>query len=60
MLNFNDYMARHGESWMQGLIEGLERREGVTELSSQSLEQRWQHLMQARANNHACRQEQAS
>ena len=48
MLDFSTYVARHGEFGVQGLIEMIERREGIradfdTPLS---LEERWNAVMQ--------------
>jgi hypothetical protein len=46
-LDFEAYVARHGESSTQALIERLERYEGVRSNIVLSLEERWQHLMHA-------------
>ena len=48
MLDFDTYVARHGEFGVQALIERLERYEGIrtsAELAL-SLEERWNAVMQ--------------
>ena len=45
MLDFNQYMSRHGEHGVQAIIERLERYEGIKSDVSISLEQRWDFLM---------------
>ena len=47
MLHFDHFVARHGEVAAQAIIENLERFEGVRTLRVQSLEERWQRLMQS-------------
>ncbi len=46
MLDFNTYLMRHGESWVQDIIEQIERSEDIRPHAEQSLEQRWETLMQ--------------
>jgi hypothetical protein len=46
MLEFETFVARHGEVVAQALIENIERFEGVRSNSIIPLEQRWQVLMQ--------------
>lgn len=46
MLDFDKYVARHGEFSAQALIERLERYEGVRNRFGASLEDRWNALMQ--------------
>jgi hypothetical protein len=53
MLDFNEYMMRHGESWVQDIIERLERAEDVRHNTYLSLEQRWHALMQDYKNKAA-------
>ena len=45
MLDFEQYIARHGEFGVQALIERLERYEGICASLSLSLEDRWNTLM---------------
>jgi hypothetical protein len=45
MLDFDTYVDRHGEGWVQALIERLERYEGITANIYLSLEERWDSLM---------------
>lgn len=49
MLDFDTYVARHGEPGVQTIIEQIERREGVrTSIDMPlSLEQRWDAIMRA-------------
>lgn len=47
MLQFDQFVARHGEVAAQAIIENLERFEGVRRLRVMSLEERWQSLMQS-------------
>jgi len=47
MLEFETFVARHGEVAAQALIENLERFEGVRHAVVVPLEQRWASLMQA-------------
>ena len=46
MLDFNKYLMRHGEFWVQALIEHLERYEGIRSNPVIALEDRWNALMQ--------------
>ena len=45
MLNFDRFVARHGEIVVQALIEQIERREGVCASQEAPLEVRWNFLM---------------
>ena len=45
MLDFNQYVSRHGEHGVQAIIERLERYEGIKSDISVSLEERWNFLM---------------
>ena len=45
MLDFNRYVARHGEFGAQAIIERLERYEGIRANIMMSLEDRWNALM---------------
>ena len=46
MLDFNTYLARHGEFGVQAIVERLERYEGIRSgLLVASLEDRWNALM---------------
>jgi hypothetical protein len=50
-LDFETYLARHGEFGVQALIERLERYEGVHACAAISLEDRWNALMAPVAAN---------
>jgi len=56
MIDFNKYLMRHGESWIQDIIERIERSEDIRPQAGQSLEQRWATVMQ---DMHAPRQKAA-
>ncbi len=45
MLQFDQFVARHGEVVAQAILENLERFEGVQSNRSVPLEQRWTQLM---------------
>ncbi|MGB9154834.1 MAG: hypothetical protein WCD70_17320 [Alphaproteobacteria bacterium] len=45
MLDFHQYVARHGESGVQAIIESLERFEGTLPGPAAPLEERWNALM---------------
>jgi len=45
MLDFETYIARHGEFGVQALVERLERYEGIRSTIVVSLEDRWNALM---------------
>ena len=47
MLQFDQFVARHGEIVAQAVLENLERFEGVRSNTSIPLEQRWESLMRA-------------
>jgi hypothetical protein len=54
MLNFDYYVARHGEFGVQDIIERLERYEGINNrVVAISLEERWNALM---GNTHSPQQ----
>jgi hypothetical protein len=46
MLDFDRYVARHGEFGAQALVERLERYEGIRAKFDIPLEDRWNALMQ--------------
>jgi hypothetical protein len=46
MLDFDKYLMRHGEYWVQTIIEQIERNDGIRALAGMSLEQRWDAVMQ--------------
>jgi hypothetical protein len=50
MLSFEKYVARHGESGVQAIIEAIERKEGVRHADALPLETRWNALMQDAAS----------
>jgi hypothetical protein len=45
MLQFEKFVARHGEIAAQAIIENLERFENVRGTHAETLETRWQRLM---------------
>jgi len=45
MLQFDQFVARHGEIVAQAVLENLERFEGVRSNTAIPLEQRWERLM---------------
>jgi len=45
MLDFEKYVTRHGESWVQSVIEQIERADGIRGRIEVSLEDRWNALM---------------
>ena len=47
MLDYQKYLMRFGEYGVQSLIEQIERVERVRSLEGQSLEERWNTLMQS-------------
>ncbi len=46
MLDFHKYLMRHGEHWIQHIVEDIERREGLSSKTPASLEDRWAAAMQ--------------
>ncbi len=46
MPDFEKYLMRHGEGWMQDMIERIERCEGLRANAYAPLEERWAVLMQ--------------
>lgn len=45
MLDFHRYIARHGEIGVQAIIENVERYEGLRTSDANSLEERWNRLL---------------
>ena len=45
MLNFESFVARHGEFGVQALLERIERYEGTRPETGSSLEERWEAVM---------------
>jgi hypothetical protein len=53
LINFNDnsmpefdrYVMRHGEFWVQNIVETIERSEGIRPGYAAPLEQRWNVVM---------------
>lgn len=45
MLDFNKYLMRHGESWIQDVIEQQEKFKGLRASSNVTLEERWDFIM---------------
>ena len=45
MLDFDTYVARHGEFGVQAIVETIERKEGIRYAEVLPLEQRWNALM---------------
>jgi hypothetical protein len=45
MLNFETYMKRHGELWIQDIIEQVEKKDGVRPAAWMTLEHRWDAVM---------------
>ena len=50
MLDFEMYVARHGEFGVQAIVETIERKEGIRYADVLPLEQRWNALMQKTAS----------
>jgi hypothetical protein len=50
MLDFEKYVARHGEFGVQAIVETIERNEGIRDAAVLSLEERWNVLMQKTAS----------
>ncbi len=46
MLDFDTYVARHGEFGVQAIVETIERKEGIRYAEVLPLEERWNVLMQ--------------
>ena len=49
MLDFNEFLMRHGETGVQFIIEQIERLEGITARKQDTLEQRWTLVMEVNA-----------
>ncbi|MDR3527781.1 MAG: hypothetical protein P4L57_10905 [Rhizomicrobium sp.] len=45
MQDFHKFLMRHGESWIQDIIERIERNEGIRHTIPLCLEDRWEALM---------------
>jgi hypothetical protein len=45
MIEFEQFVARHGEILAQALLEDIERREGIHGQFFSSLEERWTAVM---------------
>ena len=45
MLEFEKFVARHGEVAAQAVLENLERYEGVRAPMDRPLEERWEQMM---------------
>jgi len=52
MLDFNTYIARHGEHGVQAIVERIERVEGIRSRVLLPLETRWNVLMNANLPAH--------
>jgi hypothetical protein len=53
MLDFDRYVARHGEFGVQAIVETIERKEGIRHAEVLPLEARWNALMQNAASEYA-------
>lgn len=47
MPDFEKYLMRHGESWIQSIVEQIERMEGIRHNYPMTLEERWNALKDA-------------
>lgn len=47
MLDFDRYVMNHGEGWVQEIVEQQERFSGIRAAIGQSLEERWDYVMNA-------------
>jgi hypothetical protein len=47
MVDFENFVARHGVFGVQAIIERIERDEGICSRDYTSLEERWNSLMHA-------------
>jgi len=45
MSDFDHFIARHGESAAQAILENIERFHGISHHATLSLETRWQRVM---------------
>jgi hypothetical protein len=50
MSDFHQLLMRHGECWLQDIIEQIERNEGVGLRTFATLEERWNSIVQAPAS----------
>ena len=46
MPDYHTYLMRHGESWIQSLVENIEKSRGINDNTMTSLETRWVRVMQ--------------
>ena len=46
MPQYHEFLARHGESAVQAILDNLEYVEGMRSEKIMSLEERWERLMQ--------------
>ncbi len=51
MLQFDQFVSRHGEVAAQAILENLEKFEGIRGNALLSLEDRWHTVMQAHDNS---------
>jgi hypothetical protein len=52
MLDFEKYVARHGECAVQAIIEQAERHQGLRNRIGTPLEERWIAVMQPNSEQH--------
>lgn len=45
MLDFNEYLMRHGECWVWDILKAVEQHGGLCIADDISLEERWDFLM---------------
>ena len=50
MPDFENYLRRHGESWVQDIIERMERFEGIRGRGTLPLKDRWIAVMSDATN----------
>lgn len=50
MPDFENYLRRHGESWVQDIIERMERFEGIRGRATLPLKDRWIAVMSDATN----------
>jgi hypothetical protein len=46
MLDYQKYVMRHGESWIQDIVEKIELHQGIRCNAVKTLEERWARAMQ--------------
>lgn len=54
MLDFDALVMRHGECWVQDLVERIERYEGLRAEEGEALESRWAAVMQLPVSEGSC------